>query len=60
MKSRTEVTMQRQDSLVLPLVWRALESGIGSASITPKANGACPVYALPGTGRQHAPRGRPS
>lgn len=60
MKSRTEVTMQRQDSLVLPLVWRALESGIGSGSITSKANGACPVYALPGTNRQHTPRGRPS
>ena len=52
--------MPRQDSQVLPLVWRALESGIGSGSITPKANGACPVYAFPGTDRQHAPRGRPS
>ena len=60
MISRTEVTMPRQDSQVLPLVWRALESGIGSGSITPKANGACPVYAFPGTDRQHAPRGRPS
>ena len=60
MKSRTEVTMQRQDSLLLPLVWRALESGIGSGSITPKANGACPVHAFPGTDRQHTPRGRPS
>jgi hypothetical protein len=60
MKSRTEATMQRQDSLVLPLVWRALESGIGSGSITPKANGGCPVYAFPGTDRQHTPRGRPS
>jgi len=60
MKSRTEVTMQRQDSIVLPLVWRALESGIGSGSITPKANGVCPVYAFPGTDRQHTPRGRPS
>ena len=60
MKSRTEVTMQRQASLVLPLVWRALESGIGSGSITPEANGACPVYAFPGTDRQHTLRGRPS
>ena len=60
MKSSAEVTMQRQDSLGLPLVWRALESGIGSGSITPKANGACPVSAFPGTDRQHAPRGRPS
>ena len=60
MTSRTEVTMRRQDSWVLPLVWRALESGIGSGSITPKANGACAVYAFPGTDRQHAPRGRPS
>ncbi len=59
MKSRTEVAMQHQDSLALPLVLRALESGIGSG-ITPKANGACPVYAFPGTDRQHAPRGRPS
>ena len=60
MKSRTEVTMQRQDSLVLRLVWRALESGIGSGSITLKANGACPVYAFRGADRLHAPRGRPS
>ena len=60
MKSRTEVTMQRRASLVLPLVWRALESGVGSGTITPKANGACPVYALSGTDRQHTPRGRPS
>ena len=60
MKSRTEATMRSQDSPLLPLVWRALESGIGSGSITPKANGACAVYAFPGTDRQHAPRGRPS
>ena len=58
MKSRTEVTMQRQDSLVLRLVWRALEYGIGWGSIPPKANGACPVYAFPGT--EHTRRGRPS
>jgi hypothetical protein len=60
MTSPTEVTMRRQDSQVLPLVWRALESGIGSGSITPKADGACPVYAFPGTDRQHTLRGRPS
>ena len=60
MKPRTEVTMRYQDSHGLPLVWRALESGIGSGTITPEANGACPVYAFPGTDRQHTPRGRPS
>jgi hypothetical protein len=60
MTSRTEDTMRRQDSEVLPLVWRALESGIGSGSVTLKANGACPVYAFPGTYRLHNPRGRPS
>ena len=52
--------MRRQDSQVLPLVWRAFESGIGSGSMTPKGNGACPVYAFRGTDRLHAPRGRPS
>jgi hypothetical protein len=51
--------MRRQDSLLLPLVWRALESGIGSGHSL-KANGACPVYAFPGIDRQHTPRGRPS
>ena len=60
MRCPTEVTMQRQASAVLPLVWRALESGIGSGNITPEANGACPVCAYPGTDRQHTPRGRPS
>ena len=60
MTSRIEVTMRRQDSRVLLLVWRALESGIGSGSITPKANGACPVYAFPGTDRQQTPGGGPS
>jgi len=60
MTPRTEVTMRRQDSQVLPLVWRALESGIGSGSLTPEANGACAVYAFPATDRQHTPRGRPS
>jgi len=52
--------MRHQDRHVLPLVWRALESGIGSGSITPKANGACPVYAFPGTDRQQTPGGGPS
>ena len=56
----TEVMMRRQDSQVLPLEWRDLESGIGSGSITLKANGACPVYAFRGADRLHAPRGRPS
>ena len=60
MTPRTEVTMRHQDSLVLPLAWRALESGIGSGRITPKANAACPLYAFPGTDRPHSPRGRPS
>jgi hypothetical protein len=60
MKPRTEVTKQRQDSLVLPPVWRALESGIGSGSVTPNAEAACLAYAFPGMGRQHNPRGRPS
>jgi hypothetical protein len=52
--------MQRQASAMLPLVWRALASGIGSGSITPEANGACPVFAGPGAYRQHTRRGRPS
>jgi hypothetical protein len=60
MTARTEVTVQRQDSQVLPLEWRALESGIGSGSITPEANGACPVYAFPGAERRLTLRGRPS
>ena len=60
MTTRTEVTLRCQDSLVLPMAWRALESGIGSGSVTAKASGACPVYALPGTDRLHTPRGRPS
>ena len=60
MTRRTEVTMRYQDSHLLPLVWRALGSGIGSGRITPKADGAGPVYAFPGTDRQHTPRGRPS
>ena len=60
MTSPTEVTMRCQDSQVLPLVWRALESGIGSGRLMLKAIGACAVYAFPGTDRQHAPRGRPS
>jgi hypothetical protein len=60
MTPKTEVTMRCQDSLLLPLAWRALESGIGSGSITPEANGACPGSAFPGTDRQHTPRGRPS
>jgi hypothetical protein len=58
--------MRRQDSLLLPLVWRALESGVGLGK-SPKANGACPAYALPGIDsafpgidQQHTPRGRPS
>ena len=51
--------MRRQDSLLLPLVWRALESGIGSGHSL-KVNGAWPVYALPGIDRQRTPRGRPS
>ena len=66
MRSRTETAMRRQDSLPLPLVWRALESGIGSGNSL-KANGACPASALPGIDsgflgidRQHTPRGRPS
>jgi hypothetical protein len=66
MKSRTETTMQRQDSPLLPLVWRALESGTGSGNPL-EADGACSVYALsgidrafPGIDRQHTPRGRPS
>lgn len=66
MRSRTETAIRRQDSLPLPLVWRALESGIGSGNSL-KANGACFAYALPGIDsafpgidRQHTPRGRPS
>ena len=59
MKSRTEATMRRQGSPVLPLVWRALESGTGSGNLL-EADGACSVYAFPGIDRQHAPRGRPS
>jgi hypothetical protein len=58
--------MRRQDSPLLPTVWRALESGVGSGKSL-KANGACPAYALPGIDstfpgidRQHTPRGRPS
>jgi hypothetical protein len=59
MKSRTETTMRCQDSPLLPLVWRALESGSGSGNL-PEADGARSVYAFPGTDRQHTPRGRPS
>ena len=66
MTSPTEVTMRCQDSQVLPLVWRALESGTGSDNLF-EADGACPAYALPGIDRafpgidrQHTPRGRPS
>jgi len=60
MTSRPEATMRRQDSQPLPLVWRALESGIGSGKATPKANLACPVYAFAGTDRHETIRGRPS
>ena len=66
MRSRTETAMRRQDSLALPLVWRAHESSIGLGNSL-KANGACSAYALPGIDsafpgidRQHTPRGRPS
>ena len=59
MKSRTEATMRSQGSRVLPLVWRALESGTGSGNVL-EADGACSVYAFPGIDRQHTPRGRPS
>jgi hypothetical protein len=66
MKSRTEATMRSQDSPLLPLVWRALESGTGSGNLL-EADGACSAYALlssdsafPGIDRQHTPRGRPS
>jgi hypothetical protein len=51
--------MRSQGSPVLPLVWRALESGTGSGNLL-EADGACSVYAFPGIDRQHAPRGRPS
>jgi hypothetical protein len=66
MKSRTETALRCQDSFLLPLVWRALESGIGSGRLL-KANGPCPTDAFlgidgafPGIDRQHTPRGRPS
>lgn len=59
MRSPTEATRRRQDSLLLPLVWRALESGLASGHSL-KANGHCPVHAFPGIDRQHTPRGRPS
>ena len=66
MKARTETTMRRQDSSLLALVWRALESGTGSGNLL-EADGTCPVYVLPGIDsafpgidRQHTPRGRPS
>jgi hypothetical protein len=59
MRSPTEATIRRQHSVLLPLVWRALESGRGSVDSL-KPNGACPVYAFPGIDRQHTPRGRPS
>jgi hypothetical protein len=59
MKSRTETTMRRQDSPLLPLVWHALESGTGSDNLV-EADGACSVYSFPGIDRQHTPRGRPS
>jgi hypothetical protein len=59
MTPRTEVTMRRQNSRGLRLVWRALESGTGSGSISPKADMVCPAYAVagldsafPGTDRQ--------
>ncbi len=51
--------MRLQDSPLLPLVWRALESGIGSGSLL-ETDGACPDYAFPGIDRQQTPRGRPS
>ncbi len=51
--------MRSQGSPVLPLVWRALESGTGSGNLL-EADGACSIYAFPGIGRQHTPRGRPS
>ena len=51
---------------MLPLVWRALESGTGSGNLL-EADGACSADALPvidsafpGIDRQHTPRGRPS
>ena len=58
--------MRSQDSPLLPLVWRALESGTGSGNLL-EADGACSAYALlssdsafPGIDRQYTPRGRPS
>ena len=60
MTSRPEATMRRQDSQPLPVAWRALESGIGSETATPKANLACPVSAFPGTDPHQTIRGRPS
>jgi hypothetical protein len=66
MRSRTEAAVRRQDSPLLPTVWRALESGIGSGNSL-KAIGACPAYSLPGIDsafpgidRQQTSRGRPS
>ena len=51
--------MRHQDSVLLALVGRALESGIASGHSL-KANGHCPVSAFPGIDRQHTSRGRPS
>jgi hypothetical protein len=59
MKSRTETTMRGQDSPLLPLVWRAFESGTGSGNLL-EPYGTCPVYAFPGIDRPHTPRGRSS